>query len=100
MAAPDDTVKYRGTLHTDGRFKDPTREGDRHNEHVTISDNGHTLHFEGDPSNTGDGFKVRVEDSDHVDLHLKRDGDSAPTDRIWIGDGNEHPDSSSFTLHI
>jgi hypothetical protein len=100
MTASKDSVKYRGTLQTNGRFKLPTREGDRQKEHVTISNKGHTLHFEGNPSNTDDGFKVRVEDSDHVDLHLKRDGNPAPADRIWIGNGDQHPGSSDFTLHV
>src|SRR5205814_7335162 len=35
----DDSTSYRGTLHTDGTFKDLSRDGD--NERASISDDGH-----------------------------------------------------------
>jgi hypothetical protein len=69
-------------------------------ERVWISDDGHTLRFRGTPTSDVDGFKIRVEDADKVDLDLKWDGGSAPTDHIWIGRDDEHPDGSSFTLRV
>src|SRR5437763_14326168 len=41
MQSTDDSTTYRGTLHTDGHFKDLSRDGD--DNHVSISDDGHTL---------------------------------------------------------
>ena len=100
MASRDDSTSYRGTLHTDGKFRNLSRDGDRQDERVWISDDGHTLRFRGTPTNDVDGFKIRVEDADKVDLDLKWDGGSAPTDRIWIGRNDKHPDGSSFTLRV
>ena len=97
-SSSDSSTTYRGTLHTDGKFKDLSRDGD--NEHVSISDDGHTLRFRGSPNNTTDGFKVRVENADKVDLNLRRNNDSAPTDRIWVGSDNDHPSDNNFTLHL
>jgi hypothetical protein len=98
MASGDDSTSYRGTLHTDGTFHSLSRDGD--NMHASISDDGHTLRFRSDPNDGSDQLKVRVEDNDKVHLDLKRDGDSAPTDRIWVGGDDEHPSDNSFTLRI
>lgn len=100
MQSADPSTDFRGTLHTDGKFRDVNRNDDDSDMHVWTSDDDQTLHFRSVPGDDRDGFTVRVEDSDHTDLDLKRDGDSAPTDRIWVGNDNEHPDDNSFTLHI
>lgn len=100
MSSADASTTYRGTLHTHGTFKDLSRDGDRHDEQVRISHGGHTLHFRITPNNDVDGFKVRVEDANAVRLNLRRNGDAAPTDRIWVGGDDEHPDSSRFTLRV
>jgi hypothetical protein len=100
MQSSDSSTDYRGTLHTDGKFRDVNRNDDDNDMRTWTSDDGHTLHFHSVPGDDRDGFKVRVEDSNHVDLDLKRNGDSAPTDRIWVGNDNDHPDDHNFTLHI
>jgi len=100
MTSGDDSTSYRGELHTDGTFRDLSRDGDRQDQHISISDDGHTLRFRDTPNGDTAGLKVRVDGSDSVDLNLKRNGDDAPTDRIWIGHDDEHPDDNSFTLRV
>jgi hypothetical protein len=98
MSSDTGSNDYRGTLHTDGKFKDLSHDGD--NLHAWISDDGHTLQFHATPNSEVDGVKIRVKGSDKVDLDLKRDGDSAPTDRIWIGKDNDQPNDHNFSVRI
>ena len=100
MTGGDGSDVFHGTLHTDGKFRDLSHDGDHHDEHVAIDDDEHTLHFRATPGSDLDGFKVRIEDADHVHLDLRRGDDAIPTDRIWVGNDNDHPDDNSFTIRV
>src|SRR6201999_2144216 len=56
MTSGDDSTTYRGTLHTDGHFKDLSRDNNGGNLHTSISDDGHTLNFRVTPSDDTDGI--------------------------------------------
>lgn len=100
MSDGDASAVLRGTLRTNGKLARMGLDGNRNAEHVAITDHGHMLHFRVRPGATQDGFDVRVEDSTSVDVRLRRNGGDAPTDHVWLGSSDSHPDTSSFTLHV
>ncbi|MCC6174470.1 MAG: hypothetical protein IT305_04125 [Chloroflexi bacterium] len=100
VASGDNSATIRGKLHTDGTFHDLSQSDNNQDFHASISDDRHTIKFHGSPGANLNDLKVRVEDSNVVHVKLYRNGGKASTDQIWVGQDDEHPSHSSFTLHL
>jgi hypothetical protein len=91
-------VVYSGRIRTDGTFRDVNLVRDESTEHMSVSDNGHTLNFRFRTFDYVDGLNFRVEGGSHLRFDLETNGHQTLVRHIFIGDAGRHPISNPFTL--
>ena len=89
---------YSGRIRTDGTFRDVSLVRDESTEHLSVGDEGHTLHFRFKTYDQVDGLNFRVEGGSHLRFDLETNGRQTLLRHIFLGDAGRHPHSNPFTL--
>jgi hypothetical protein len=91
---------FRAVLHTDGVFVDVEAVFGELRDRVRVTNHGHTLILDVHTFDHIDGVNFRVRGGDWLSFDLELEGRQIPTNYIFLGSMQSHPDNNPFAVRL
>jgi hypothetical protein len=91
---------FVAVLHTDGVFRDVELVAGEPRDTVRVTNGGHTLIMDVHTYDGRDGVNFRVSGGQWLSFHLELDDRLIPTDHIFLGSMQSHPDHNPWVVRL
>ncbi len=90
--------QFTGTIRTNGALADLKRNNLEGTDRASINNAGNEINFDMKTSGNKDALSFRLDNSSALTFVLYIDGQPVNPSNVYIGIGNRHPDTNSFTV--